>query len=258
MPPSSPLLPALTFLGHSTVLLDIGGHRILTDPVLRQRVTFLTRHAVPLPPSLHSDIDLVVLSHLHHDHCDLPSLRTLGLDMPMLVPVGAGKWLRSKGFRDVHELMVGETYVAGDLRVRAVTALHHGKREPVGPHAAAIGFILESGATCVYFAGDTDIYPAMADLADEVDVSLLPVWGWGPNLGPGHLDPHRAAQAAGVIGTRFAVPVHWGTLYPFGLRRALPARLYDPPHAFAAAVQRLDLPVTVLHTAPGHRVSFTP
>ena len=251
-------LPALTFLGHSSVLLDIGGRRVLTDPILRQRVTFLARLAVPLPPSLYADVDLVLISHLHHDHCDLPSLRILGMDVPILAPAGSGEWLRSKGFLDVHELVVGETYVDGALSVRAVTAVHDGKREPRGPHAAAIGFVLEAGPACIYFAGDTDIYPAMADLADEVDVALLPVWGWGPNLGPGHLDPARAAKAAGIIGPRFAVPVHWGTLYPYGLRRALPSRLYDPPHAFAAAVAHLDLPVTVLHTPPGERVSFTP
>ncbi len=251
-------LPALTFLGHSTVLLEIGGRRVLTDPVLRQRVTFLTRHAVPLPRSYFADIDLVLISHLHHDHCDLPSLRMLGLDVPILAPAGSAIWLRSKGFSNVCELVVGETYIDGTLTVRAVAAVHDGKREPFGPHAAAIGFVLDAGPACVYFAGDTDIYPAMADFADEVDVALLPVWGWGPNLGAGHLDPARAAQAAAIIRPRFAVPVHWGTLYPFGMRRALPGRLYDPPHAFAAAVAALDLPVTVLHTTPGERVSFTP
>ncbi len=146
----------------------------------------------------------------------------------------------------------------GELTVRAVSAVHDGKREPLGPRAAAIGYVLEAGEACVYFAGDTDLYPGMADLADQVDVALLPVWGWGPNLGPGHLDPQRAAQAAGVVGARFAVPVHWGTLYPYGMRRALPSRLYDPPRAFASAVTRLELPVQVLHTPPGMRVTFTP
>ena len=250
-------LPSLTFLGHSTVRLEVGGRRILTDPVLRRRITFLTRHAVPLRPHHYAAADLVLISHLHHDHCDLPSLRALG-DVPMLVPVGAGEWLRSKGFPDVHELAEGETYVDGPLRVRAVTALHHGKREPFGPHAHAIGFVIEAGPACVYFAGDTDLYPGMGALADEVDVALLPVWGWGPNLGPGHLDPLRAAEAAALIRPRFAVPVHWGTLYPYGLRRALPSRLYDPPRAFAAAVEQLGIPVTVLHTAPGDPVSFVP
>lgn len=251
-------LPSLTFLGHSTVRLDVAGRRILTDPVLRRRITFLARQAAPLHPQQFADVDLVLISHLHHDHCDLPSLRSLGADVPLLVPVGAGEWLRSKGFRDVHELSEGETYVDGELRVRAVTALHHGKREPFGPNAHAIGFVIEVGPACVYFAGDTDIFAGMADLADEVDVALLPVWGWGPNLGPGHLDPVRAAEAVALIAPRFAVPVHWGTLFPFGLRRAMPSRLYDPPRAFAAAVEHLRLPVTVLHTPPGRPVTFIP
>ncbi len=126
-------LPALTFLGHSTVRLDIGGRRVLTDPILRQHVTFLARHAVPLPRSFFADIDLVLISHLHHDHCDLPSLRMLGLDVPVLVPVGAGDWLRSKGFLDVHELGVGETYRDGALSVRAVTAVHAREARAVRP-----------------------------------------------------------------------------------------------------------------------------
>ncbi len=251
-------LPALTFLGHSTVLLSIGGRRVLTDPVLRQHVTFLTRLSVPVPPSMFADVDLVLLSHLHHDHCDVPSLRLVGRDVPILVPAGAGTWLRSKGFNQVHELMVGESYIDGELTVRAVNAVHDGKREPLGPRAAAIGFVLAAGEACVYFAGDTDIFPAMADLADEVDVALLPVWGWGPNLGPGHLNPHRAAQAAGILRARFAVPVHWGTLFPYALRHALPSRLYDPPRAFMSAVNELEIPVQVLHTPPGQRVTFTP
>ncbi len=251
-------LPSLTFLGHSTVRLDVAGHRILTDPVLRRRVTFLTRHAAPVLPYHVADVDLVLISHLHHDHLDLPSLRALGPDIRVLVPVGAGEWLRRKGFRDVHELAEGETYIDDVLRVRAVAALHHGRREPFGPHAHAIGFVIEAGPACVYFAGDTDIYPGMAHLAEEVDVALLPVWGWGPNLGPGHLDPRRAAEAAALIGPRYAVPVHWGTLFPYGLRRAMPSRLYDPPHAFAAAVEALRVPVTVLHTPPGQPVTFTP
>lgn len=251
-------LPSVTFLGHSTVRLDVGGHRILTDPLLRARVTFLARQVAPLPTAVYEGADLVLISHLHHDHCDLPSLRRLGADTTILVPVGAGAWLRGKGFRDVRELGAGEVHVDGRLRVRAVTALHHGRREPFGPHAEAIGFVINFDEACVYFAGDTDIYPGMAHLASEVDVALLPVWGWGPNLGPGHLDPHRAAQAAGLVGARFAVPVHWGTFYPFALRHALPSRLYDPPRAFRTAVEDLGVPVTVLHTPPGEPVTFVP
>ncbi len=91
-------LPALTFLGHSAVRLDIGGRRVITDPVLRQRVTFLARLAIPLPASSYADLDLVLISHLHHDHCDLPSLRMLGPDVVIMVPIGAGELVTWQGF----------------------------------------------------------------------------------------------------------------------------------------------------------------
>ena len=107
-------------------------------------------------------------------------------------------------------MVPGDELTVGGVRIVVTMALHHGDRRPFGPSCTPIGFRIE-GTARIYFAGDTDLFPAMADLADRVDVALLPVWGWGPRLGPGHLDPRRAAEAVRVIRPRMAIPVHWGT-----------------------------------------------
>jgi L-ascorbate metabolism protein UlaG (beta-lactamase superfamily) len=88
----------------------------------------------------------------------------------------------------------------------------------------------------VWFAGDTDLNPEMESLRGRVDVALIPIWGWGPSHGPGHLDPERAAQAIELIGPRLAIPIHWGTFLPIGLMRRHAGVLTDPPLAFAAAL----------------------
>ncbi|MCU0264558.1 MAG: MBL fold metallo-hydrolase [Actinomycetia bacterium] len=248
----------LTFVGHATVLVEIGGARVLTDPVLLPRCTFLRRVVPPPSPRDYTDVDVVVVSHAHHDHLDLPSLRRVGRDVPVVVPPGAGGWLAARGFRQVAELPVGADLDVAGARIRAVPAVHDGFRVPRGPRAESIGFVLSSADEAVYFAGDTDLFPGMADLADRLSLALLPVWGWGPNLGPGHLDPMRAAEAAALVGAPTVVPIHWGTLYPVGLSRLRPHLLHRPPRDLVEAVQRLDLPTRVLITEPGSPVDLSP
>ena len=99
------------------------------------------------------------------------------------------------------------------VHFEVVHALHSGKREPIGPEGPAIGCVIE-GSRTVYFAGDTDLFPEMDALADRLDVALLPVWGWGATIGPGHMDPQRAAEAVARLRPRLAIPIHWGTLLP--------------------------------------------
>src|SRR4029450_3384653 len=104
----------------------------------------------------------------------------------------------------------------GDLRVTATKADHRGFRPPFGPDAPSLGFVLEDRQLRIYFARDTDMFPEMAELGD-LDVALLPVWGWGPRLGPGHMDPYRAAEAVGLRRPAAAMPIHWGALGPSGM-----------------------------------------
>jgi len=256
----------MRFLGHSTVRLELAGSVVLTDPVLTARVGPLRRTA-PTPDRAHfADVDLVLLSHLHSDHLHLPSLRRLPRTARVVVPRGAGRWLRSRGIRNVDELAPGEELEHGALRVHGVPAAHSGHRfgprSTRGPQAAALGHLVEGGGHRVYAAGDTDLFPGMAGFG-PLAAALLPVWGWGLSLGPGHLDPHRAAEAVGLLRPRVAVPVHWGTLAVSGLPQ-LPGRigarmrrlLVEPPYRFAQAVARAGERTRVLVTEPGAQVAL--
>ncbi|WIY03136.1 MBL fold metallo-hydrolase [Amycolatopsis mongoliensis] len=251
----------LRFLGHSTVRLELGGRVVLTDPVLTARVGGLSR-VVPTPDrEAYADVDLVLLSHLHGDHLHLPSLKLLGRRTRIVVPRGAGAWLTRKGFEHVEEISPGETLDEGGLTVTATQAVHSGHRWGPrlthGPQSPAIGHLIENDSKKIYNAGDTDLFAGMAGFG-PVDVALLPVWGWGPNLGPGHLDPARAAKAAGITQARAAVPVHWGTLAVPGLKRTARMRrlLADPPRVFAAEVEAAGIATEVLFTEPGADVAL--
>jgi L-ascorbate metabolism protein UlaG (beta-lactamase superfamily) len=249
-------LPRVSFLGHSTALVEIDGLRVLTDPVLFDRVTFLRRVASPVDEALHRDVDVALVSHLHLDHFDLPSLRLLGRDTRFVVPAGAARLLRSAGLPNVSELGPGESVEVGGVRIAATPARHGGYRPPFGPRAAAVGYLLEGSASRLYFAGDTDLFPQMEDLGDELDVALLPVWGYAPTLGPGHLDPTRAAESLRMLRPRFAVPIHWGTFWPYGLGRVQVHRLTQPPLQFANHAAETRPESGVLVTPPGETVAL--
>ena len=260
--------PDLHFVGHSTVRVELAGRTVLTDPLLTDTVGLL-RRVVPLPdPAAWAGTDLVLISHLHGDHLHLPSLRSLGRDVHVVVPRGAAAWLRGHGFRRVDELSAGESIPDGPLTITAVRAEHSGHRWGPrlthGPATESLGYLVEGGGSTVYASGDTGLFDGMAVLAKHaVDVALLPVWGWGPNLGPGHLDPVTAAEAVALVRPQVVVPVHWGTLAPAGLaslpnplRARMRRLLVDPPHSFAAEVAARGLDTRVAVTRPGDAVDL--
>lgn len=243
----------VTWVGHSTVLVELDGVRLLTDPVLRRRVAQLRR--VPSAGALPTgDIDAVLVSHAHFDHLDPPSLALLGRDRRVIVPRGAGRWLRWRGFRRVEEVVAGDEVRVGAVVVRATYAEHSGHRFGVlrrrgGAGPRALGFVV-AGRRLVYFAGDTDLFEGMARLAPGLDVALLPVGGWGPRVGRGHLDPLRAALALRLLRPRVAVPIHWGTFFPLwppGTRR--PSA--EPALAFQRRAREVAPAVEVRVLPPG-------
>jgi L-ascorbate metabolism protein UlaG (beta-lactamase superfamily) len=233
----------LTWIGHSTVLVDLDGVRILTDPLLRTRVAHL-RRTTPVDAKGLRGVDAVLISHVHYDHLDLPSLLKLGVSTPVVAPRGAAPLLRKRGFLAVVEVEASEEITIGTLAVRATHAEHPAARGLGLPRtkAVSLGFVL-AGTNTVYFAGDTDLFPAMADLAGSLDVALVPVWGWGPSLGPGHLDPRRAAEAVRLLRPRVAVPIHWGTYRPLHVRQG--SFLTQPPEEFRRGVAELAPEVEV-------------
>ena len=250
----------LTWLGHSTVLLDLDGVRLLTDPVLRGRVSYLRRQISVLDPASHVGVDAALISHLHHDHLDLPSLHQLGRETLLVVPRGGGSLLARHGFRHVAELEAEEEVRIGPLKIRATHAEHPGARIPFGVKAPALGYMI-AGSFRLYFAGDTGLFEGMAQIGrSQLDIALLPVGGWGPlaplwerlpSSVPGHLDPRRAAEALCLLRPLLAVPIHWGTYAPLGLGRTMSSSRSHPPQSFRRHAAEFAPRVEVRILSPG-------
>jgi L-ascorbate metabolism protein UlaG (beta-lactamase superfamily) len=171
----------------------------------------------------------------------------LGTDVTVVVPVGARRLLR--GFSDVREVDVGDELRIGNVTVHATPAEHRSTRLMLRS-APSLGFVV-SGSRRIYFAGDTDLFEEMSALAGSLDVALLPVAGWRSKLGPGHLDPVRAAHSLRLLRPRIAVPIHWGTFSP--LNQSVSA---DPPQAFRRRAAELAPQVEVRILEPGAALTF--
>ncbi len=224
---------------------------MLTDPLLGHLAGGGIRRHVPAAlPGLLEDLAAVFISHGHLDHLDLASLRALPGRPLLVVPAGLGSVVARVARGGVREMRVGDRLDVGALTLEAVPAAHGRRRSVFTTAEGALGALIV-GSSNVYFAGDTSLFAAMRNLAGRVDVALLPVGGWGPSLGRGHLDPRRAAEAVARIQPAIAVPIHWATLYPFGLRRLARRRFEEPGGAFRAAVARRAPDVEVRVLQPG-------
>lgn len=259
---------AVTWWGHATTTLELGGARVLTDPVLTRGLLHLRRTG-PLPTARARDADLVLVSHLHHDHLHQRSLRRLHPAVPVVAPRGvrdgAGRWTSHLlGGRELIEVAPGDRVEVAGVVIEVHPADHPGTRDPVRrwrtreqPPPRAIGFRLAGGGASVWYPGDTG--PGVDPGAvDPVDLALAPIGGWGPTLGASHLDPAQAADVVAAVGARAALGVHHGTFWPVGLRAVMPARHRElflaPGPRFAEAMAERSPGVAVLRPAFGERV----
>ncbi|MFI8435531.1 MBL fold metallo-hydrolase [Streptomyces sp. NPDC079020] len=250
----------VTWWGHATCTVEDSGVRVLTDPLFVRRLAHLRRRRGELPPPRATVADVVLISHLHSDHLHLPSLARLAPGSRLIVPGGAVATVpglrmlrRMRAFR-ITEVAPGDVVRVGEVRVRAVPALHDGRRLPFGPRRVpALGYVVE-GEARTYFAGDTGLFDTMAEAVGPVDVALLPVGGWGPNLGHSHLDPARAAEALTRLGPSAAVPVHYGTYWPIGLDGVRPHEFHSPGDEFVRQAARVAPKVAVHLLGHGERV----
>lgn len=241
----------VTYIGHATLLIEIDGVRLLTDPILVRHVSGFLRRCQATPTMPVGAIDAVLISHLHRDHFDLPSLRMVGHETLVIAPWGTGKLLRRHGFHHVVELRVGDQRKIGSVTIEATYADHIARRPPFGPDTHCLGYLV-NGSQRIYFAGDTDLFPGMDALCDQLDVALLPVWGWGPTLGAGHMTPQRAAEALALLQPKLAIPIHWGTLHPLWMGWWQPDFLRTPPYLFADHARAVAPTVQVQIVQPGH------
>ena len=216
--------------------------------MLRERLLHIRRR-VP-PPALEQlgSLDAILISHAHHDHLDPASLRMLPGRCPVIAPRGCRLALWRGGFRQVIEVESGERVEVDGNRIEAIEARHEGRRYPFGRRRPAFGYLLD-GPPSIYFAGDTDLFEGMNDLAGRVEVAALPIGGWGPRIPEGHLDPERAARALAAIQPRIAIPIHWGTLASRGARGR--GDLLATAREFTRIASRIAPDVEVRVLAPG-------
>jgi L-ascorbate metabolism protein UlaG (beta-lactamase superfamily) len=187
------------------------------DPLLKRHAGVLRRRGErPVAPAW-SAPDAVLLSHLHHDHAEVGSLRLLDGAPVLTAPENAvwvtKKGLHGRGLEDDEWFPLGGD---GTVEVRLTRAIHSARPMPHRPNAAN-GHLVRGPSGVIWVAGDTELYPEMASLAERAgagsDLALVPVGGWGPRLSPGHMGPEEAAVACARTRARWAVPVHWKTLH---------------------------------------------
>lgn len=215
----------ITYIGHATLLLEVGGVRLLTDPNFDPALgRFLTRVSPPgiaigdLPA-----LDAILLTHAHADHLSFDSLDALPRDVPLFAPPPVERWLRRLGYTHAVPLAPGGSARVGDVTVFAEAARHVGARYAVDRwRSAANMYLLDAGSASTLFAGDTALTPETHRISEErvasagrrLDVALLPIghapW-WKPGFRRGHLTSGDALELFERLQARYLVPYHWGT-----------------------------------------------
>lgn len=213
-------------LGHSTVLLNFFGVRILTDPVFSTRVGPGVSPLIVGPKRIYRPAlrprdftapDIILLSHAHFDHFDVASLRKFSRDTPIVTARHTGDLLRALRFRDVHELDWGGSVLLAPrgerLQISAIQVAHWGARMMRDHHRGYNGYLLERGGHSICFAGDTAFTRAFAELNNprrRLDLMLMPIGAYNPWI-RAHCSPEQAVAMAGLAGANYFVPIHHET-----------------------------------------------
>ena len=263
--PATPAPLALTWYGHSSVLLEVDGHRVLADPVWGERVspspTIGPRrlHPAPVPLSALPPVDAVVLSHDHYDHLDLPTVRALlrAGDAPFVVPLGLGNHLRRWGVPDarVVELDWDESVQVGGLTLTCTEARHFSGRALRRNTTLWSSWVVTGPAHRAFFGGDTGYTPAFADLGrayGPFDLTVLPIGAYSERWPLIHMNPEEAVQAhRDLAGDHPALlmPIHWAT-FNLGFHPWV-----EPVQRLRAAAQAAGVRIAV--PRPGERLDAT-
>jgi L-ascorbate metabolism protein UlaG (beta-lactamase superfamily) len=211
--------PSLTWIGHATFVLRLGGALIATDPIWSQRISgVIARRAPPgVPLEAVPQLDLVTVSHNHFDHLDLPTLKRIGPATTYVVPLGNGALLRKAGLGDVVELDWWQSHRVKDVEVTLVPARHWSMRAPWNRNDMLWGgFVFRAAEGVAYHAGDTALFDGFAEIGARlgpVDWAMLPIGAYEPRwfMEPQHMNPEDAGAAFAALGARTLVAMHWGT-----------------------------------------------
>jgi len=215
----------VTYIGHATLLIDIGSQRLLTDPNFDNSLGgFLPRVSKPgialadLPP-----FDAILITHAHADHLSFRSLELLPRYVPIFAPPAIAAWLVKLGYSQTRPLPADSQVAIGDVVVHASEARHRGSRYSIDRwRSAANMYLMDASSETCFFAGDTGLTPETHRVVSEVvhqsarqlDVALLPIgyapW-WKPGFRRGHLSADDALSLFDRLEARYLVPYHWGT-----------------------------------------------
>lgn len=212
---------AITWIGHSTFLIQFAGLNIVTDPVWAMRMGFQRRLGMPgLPIGDVPEVDVILISHSHYDHMHVSSIRRLYREnTQLIVPIGLARKMARKGFRRVRELNWWESMQIGDARISFVPTQHWTRRTPFDTNTSHWGgFVLEDASgsmRSIYFAGDSGYFPGFKQIGERFDISvaLLPIGAYEPEwfMTSQHTTPEEAVQAFLDVKAELMVPMHYGT-----------------------------------------------
>lgn len=242
---------SLTWVGHSTFVVQWNGLNVITDPHLSARASPL-KFAGPkrfLPPALdYADLpplDIALISHNHYDHLDEPTVRRLAQEHPQLVfvvPMGLKRWLLRRNIRNVIELDWWQSAEVLGGQVHAVPVQHFSGRTATDRNATLwCGLVLAHKGRKLFFAGDTGYSRDFADIAERLgamDLSLIPIGAYEPRsfMRPVHVNPEEAVRIHQDVQSRLSVAMHWGSF-----RLTLEA-MDQPPKDLAQALAAAGIP----------------
>lgn len=257
----------ITYIGHATLLLEMAGVRILTDPNFDSKLgRFLPRVSAPgIALEALPKLDVLLLTHAHADHLSFKSLDRLPQDIPLYAPPAVAHWLRKKGYAHAVSLDTGEGVDLGQgLCLHAGRATHQGSRYALDRWRSATNmYLLTSPTESAFFAGDTALTPTTHDLVERIlwahgrqlDIALLPIGyapAWKPGFRRGHLTTDDALALFATLRARAMLPYHWGTF------RHVTASAHDAINRLRATLAQHDARERVHIIEPGESLTLGP
>jgi L-ascorbate metabolism protein UlaG (beta-lactamase superfamily) len=215
----------VTYIGHATLLIELGGKRFLTDPNFDRTLgKFLSRVSAPgIALDALPKLDAILLTHAHADHLSFDTLDALPNDIPILAPPSIAKWLEKQGYNRALPIAPGEALDLDGVQIHAASATHQGSRYGIDRwRSAANMYLVDTNNVSCFFAGDTALSQDTTHLVEKhltahgrnLDLALLPIgyapW-WKPGFRKGHLTSSDALTLFERLKARYFIPYHWGT-----------------------------------------------